>query len=625
MSGIGGVIFWDGRPAAEALAASVMEPIRHRGPDGVRWEARGPAALGQACLALRREEVGRYGTAWSPDGTRAVVADASLYNREELAGRLGEGWWSAEPSDAASILAAYECWGEAAVELLDGDFAFAIWDAMNRRVFAARDAFGVRPFVYYWSPELFAFGSEPKQLLRSRLVAPEPDDETVAEHLLFRFGPSERTFLRGIARVQAGHVLVADAHGATQRRWWNPTGRERHGPASPEEMHAEFRALLKDAVRKRIGVDVPVASHLSGGVDSPSIVVLAAEIFRERAAPCPAFSTISQVYPGLDCDESEAIASVAARVPFPGHLVNPLGESLVDGLEDEIEALDSPFAFIQRGAAVAETRRLRELGAKVLLTGIGGDDLTEEWAYFYDLAARRRYLRLVRDAWTFRVASSWGFGEILRDSIRPSLPLGPLRPLRRRLRRPPRPPAWINPAFTTAAEILAGPAPQPAAVSSSRLQLQVFENLTAALLGRTLEAVEARAAASGFQVRYPFLDRPLAEFVLAIPSKARRPGGFRKSLLRRSMVADLPDQVVRLRRKVVVDSFIRRVIAEGTERLASLTFGSGAWPAGRYVAEQAAHAKFAAAASDQGLAAPDFWRVATLALWLRQVTSCERI
>ncbi len=614
MSGLGGVVFWDGRPAPEPLAAALMAPIRHRGPNGVRWEVRGSVALGQARLALRRGEAGSSGPVWSPDGSAAIVADASLDNREEVARRLGEGWWSAESSDAALILAAHERWGEAAVAILDGDFAFAIWDAARRRVFAARDAFGLRPLVYHWSRTFLAVASEPKQLNRSGLVPVRPDDETVAEHLLLRFAAAERTFLEGISRLQAGHVLVADAGGAVQRRWWAPRADLGGVPCAPADIHARFRELLKEAVRKRVIVDVPVASHLSGGVDSASIVVLAGELAREGVLPCPALATVSQVYPGLDCDESGTIAAVVAGVPFANHRVNPLGESLLEGLEAEIGHLDSPFALLQRGAANAETRLLREIGARVLLSGLGGDELAEEWPYFYDLARDGHVLRLLADAWTFRDASSWGFAEILRDSLRASLPQAGRRP-----RTPPRPPGWISPEFGLAAEVLARPAPPPDVAFPSRLQQQVWDNLTNPLLVRTLDTLEAWAAAAGLTIRFPFLDRGLAEFVLAVPYQSRSPGSLRKCLLRKSMAGRLPDAVMFRRRKVVFDSYVRQVIAEHAEPLRARLFGAPGWLAERFVPEAAARALFSPSVPESPDTAPPFWRAATLELFLRNL------
>ncbi|MBZ5588967.1 MAG: hypothetical protein LAO05_10435 [Acidobacteriia bacterium] len=619
MSGIGGAAFWDGRPVPDGLAAEMMEAVRHRGPDGWRCETRGSATLGHALLALRRPEREHLGPVWSPDGSRAIVADASLYNRDEVANGLGAGWWREKPSDAALILAAHERWGAAALDVLDGDFAFAIWDEGERQVFAARDAFGMRPLVYHWNPRFILFGSEPKQLLRTRLVPAEPDDQTVAAHLLFRFEESEKTFFRMVSRVRAGHVLVADAAGATQRRWWSPDPRREVLLERPADYHARFRELLKAAVRKRVQVDAPVTCHLSGGVDSASIVVLAGELFAECGPEWPPFSTVSSVYPGLECDESEAIAAVAARVPFEGHLVSPFSEALVEGLEQEIRDLDAPLAFIQRGSAKAEARVLRRIGARVLLTGIGGDEIAEEWAYFYDLALHRCYLRLVRDAWAFRNASSWGFLEILRDSLRASLSLPRLRAVRRILQRPPQLPEWVNPGFTPARALLLQPSGPPAVTFPSRLQQQTFDNVTSPLLDRTLEVFNVQASTHGIEARHPFLDRPLAEFVLGIPYRLRSPGSLRKSLLRRSMGRDLPDTVMVRRRKVVFDSYVRKVIAESRGTLQAMLFGTDRWLAERYVPEARARPLLSAAYRDSSLVAPVFWRVATLELWLRKV------
>ena len=189
MSGISGIINWDDSPVEKNLLNKMTGIIRHRGPDGLYNEVSSNVGLGYAKLILNKSEAAEKQPLWLPDKSCAIVADARLYNRKQLKDKIGSliNWYIGEPSDAALILAAYAKWGTDLLDHVDGDFAFAIWDAKRKRVFAAKDPFGVKPFFYYWSPHRFLFGSEAKQILINPNVSVEPDNMIVGEYLFYNF------------------------------------------------------------------------------------------------------------------------------------------------------------------------------------------------------------------------------------------------------------------------------------------------------------------------------------------------------------------------------------------------------------------------------------------------------
>ena len=155
MSGLAGMINWDGTPVDPIHIELMMRMIEHRGPDGLRWQVKEGIALGHATLALKKGEELQKQPVWLPDKSCGIVADARLYNKDELMSRLGMvSWFKDSPSDAAILLAAYERWGVECLKNFDGDFAFAIWDGDKNRLFAARDPFGVKPVLIGFTQHL---------------------------------------------------------------------------------------------------------------------------------------------------------------------------------------------------------------------------------------------------------------------------------------------------------------------------------------------------------------------------------------------------------------------------------------------------------------------------------------
>lgn len=624
MSGVAGIIRWDEQPVESALMRYTIEVIRHRGPDGLMWETKAHLGLGHALLALQKTELQHTQPVWLPDKSCAIVADARLYNREDILNRLGDVSWSqSTPSDAALILAAYERWGQGLLDILDGDFAFAIWDGRRRRVFAARDPFGVKPFFWGWDRRKFFFGSEPKQLLAIPGVPIEPDDMIVGEYLFHRFEELERTFFHGIYRLKPSHFLIATPEGVIQHRYWNPDPEKEIHYAHRQDYFDHFRELLKDAVAKRLQTDFPVGAQLSGGLDSSSIVVMAAEIYHNGAGNLPHFGTISATYPGLPCDESEYIQAVANLAPFRSHTFCPLSEPLTEGLFDELWQIDSAFADLQRGTFNQCARILSHLAAKTLLTGLGGDELVHEEYYLRDLALRKQFILLLRESWIASKTSWNSFARLSFDALKPVVP-APMKRLYRLFRgRKWQPPDWANPEFAEFFAQCPEPLPLPRMGFKSLTQEGAFRFLNFPSVCWALDAMECKGSYNGFEVRHPFFDRPLAEFVLAIPFEERISRGQWKYLLRRSLSSHLPAEVLHRKRKTMFDSYNNYTMSQWISQLRRMLFTSEQWVSGCYVVKEKAAHLFGAVSSPKDLTSPltaALWRIATLELWLRQLS-----
>jgi asparagine synthase (glutamine-hydrolysing) len=613
MSGIAGFVTWDGQPAKREAMDRMMSLMEHRGPDGLKCEICGSVALGHALVSLDKSDPGQSQPVWLPDRSAAIVADARLYNRAELIRRLEPvRWLTSEVSDSELILAAYQLWDNALFDYIDGDFAFAIWDANKRSVFAGRDPFGIKPLFYFSDHHHFIFASEPKQILAHGDVPFMPDDETIGDFLFNNFEPRRPTFFRGIWRLEPGYFLLAREGESIQTRYWSPNpGNEIHFRDDRDYL-VNFRELLKKAVAKRLNTNCGIGAHLSGGFDSSAIVVLARELYQESSTTKPPLSTLTARFPGMACDESEYSQSVIDCVPFSSYCFYPLSEPLLDGLQNELFAIDSPWgADLQRGSFNACARIMRDIGARVLFTGLGGDELTLETFYLRDLARRKRYFLLIRDAFRIRDYSYKPPSWFIWDALRAGIPTDVRRTVRKfRPRASPAFPAWANSDFVDFYRTRAG-SPSGDYGFRSITQNATFRYLGGPNLCWGLELAESKGAYCGFELRHPFLDRPLAEYVLSIPFNRRLPNGKWKYLLRSALEHDLPPQVAQRKKKTIFDCYAERAMNREKPQLLDLLFSADTWAAAKYTV------KLETLKRTVDLPYLDLWNIASLELWLR--------
>lgn len=593
MSGIAGIIHWNGEPVDRSDLDLMVGLMEHRGPDGIELDVSGPIGLAHAKMALRHEELNwRPQPVWLPNSSKAIVADARLYNRDDLLTRLGKVEWFRGPaSDAEIILALFERYGDQTSDLLDGDYAFVIWDAEKHRVFAGRDPFGVRPLVFWAEGGRFVFASEPKQILALPYVPVVPDDLAVGEVLVNRYRDSSRTFYKDVRLLRPAHSLTASKDGWREARHWNPDPEKATSFSMPDECFELFRFHLKNAVARRLQIDYPAVAELSGGYDSSSVVVLAADAQRQGVISCPRIETLSAVYPGLSCDESEYSEAISEIVPFRRRTYVASETVNCIGAMEELHRVDAPYLHTPDGESLAMEENLREVGARVLLTGIGGDELSGDRAILLDLADSFQYKDLTRLLWAVersRGKRAIGFPCTLLRLAVPS-------PLRWRFRRlVPRnlwvAPAWLDPVFAQRLKEYLGSATHGEVRFPSRVQQGAYDGLTGARAHRVFEVGERRRSHMLVEQRHPFLDRILVEFVLSIGHRDRIPqSGEPKFLLCRALYDDLPVKV-RDRRNKTGFSVLRQLGVEGTsDRLLS----SGSWASGAYVREETARLRLA--------------------------------
>lgn len=562
MSGITGIFYLDGRPVGEDID-QMVEVMSHRGPDGKGvWRTKS-VGLGHLMLYTTPESQSETLPMVDRSGHFVITADARIDNREELIRVLDISTCREEPvTDSEIILEAYKKWGHDSPKKLLGAFAFAIWDVQDRSLFCVRDHFGVRPFYYYHQKgRLFAFASEIKALFQLGDTPRVPDEVKVAEHLM---APVEedvtRTYFKHIRRLAPAHALVVKPDSVTAHKYWALDPNREIRLSSDEEYAEQFRNLFEDAVRARLRSTYPIGSMLSGGLDSSSITCQAARILRnsDKNLPLHTFSAVFDETSGSD--ERPYIHAVLDKY-------DELQPHFLQGDEKSpLAEWDKLYQYVDGACAAGNiyifwrTYRLaREQGVRVVLDGFDGDTtVSHGLGYFNQLREEGRWLTLVREVGEFAkkidespqgAVWSWVKGPLL------SLPgLSQLVRVRRILkefvsgqsnstRKTSEEPVWKQVLSDRLIQSVEPYLEQKKNTKPSTERENHYQLLTRPVMTHILDLWNYVGASSAIEVRYPFYDKRLVEFCLALPPDQKLRKGWSRLILRRGMEGILPHSV----------------------------------------------------------------------------------
>ncbi len=552
MCGIVGVV--DYRSLIDRdVVLSMRDALSHRGPDDASsWFS--ASQTPQVALAHRRLAIIDLSSSArqpmvSQDGGAVLVFNGEIYNYRELIPELEDhGWRFRSESDSEVLLAAYQVWGTDCLSRLNGMWAFAIWDEKRRRLFAARDRLGKKPFYYYWDGRLLALASEMKALFRHPEIDCRPHDESLTAYCQgFVTDRRPQTMFEGIRQLPAAHQFTLDASGRFEKRcYWKIDPQNRVHCDSPEAYAEQFRALFEDSVRLRLRADVAVGSSLSGGLDSSLIVGTVAKLRGENPS-APAQHTFSARFPDTPVfDEGPFIDEVVARTDARPHRVTPDTDGLLSQLRRVHYHQEEPFQSSSIFAQWEVMRAARASNIIVLLDGQGADELLAGYVpyaatYLLDLLHHGRLPLAWREYRALRAHQAVlkrqhpHLAQRCFDLTPAMLLAGGLRKLRRRLRRGATPP------------------PAQAPVSSphrSRLWARLNADVTVNSLPTLLRYADRNAMAFGVEVRNPFLDYRLVEFAMGIPDELKLHNGWTKHILRAAGKGLLPESVRWRRDKV---------------------------------------------------------------------------
>lgn len=541
-------------------------------------DARAPGlALGMRRLSII-DLAGGQQPVWNESRDVAVVYNGELYNYRELRERLTLlGHRFATQSDTEILVHAWEEWGEECLTEFRGMFAFALLDLRGRfatapLLFLARDPLGIKPLYYSQTAEGFVFASEVRALLASGVVPKQISQDALTSYLLFGSASEPVSLVEGVFSLPPGHrmlLYVPERRRAPRARpWWDPqtssAARDSRKPKDLDSAAKRLRPLLEDAVRAHLIADVPVGLFLSGGLDSGAIAALA-------GGAQAGIRSFTLSFPGTSYDEAPLARKVAERCGTQ-HTEVPLdGAAMLARLDEAVAGLDQPTMdgvntyFVSWAA--------REVGLKVALSGLGGDELFAGYATFANTTLLQRLTRL-----------AWFVPRVLRRATAP-LMAGVLGARMSRDAAGKAVAAWCNPDALPHAyfyaralfppgqlERLIEPRFRPSTVGADGVTLEPtwlgwldrtaseaakFEPVGATswmemrcyMASTLLRDTDSVSMARSLEVRVPLLDTPLVEFVSYLPDAARHRAGVQKALLVEALAGLLPEEILGQRKK----------------------------------------------------------------------------
>lgn len=569
MSGIAVILHLHDEPVADGQINQLVQAMAWRGPDHQGIWAEGCAALGAVQLWTTQEEWGVPQPVITPHGDHLVM-DGRLDNRVELGHALKISHPTLEKmSDADLLGAAYQQWGKDCVDYLAGSFAFAIWNPTNRTLFAARDPLGMRTFFYFWDGHRF-YGASTLQSLRGlSFLKPALDEKYLWDYLTSTFMGSfdpEATPFQEIRRLPAGHTLLLTDKGLDVTRYWKPWSLPPITYKRDAEYSEHFRSLFDQIIASHCRAIGPIGVALSGGMDSSAVVCIAKEL--EQAGVIPAqdlhtftisFSQSVRAYAG-ELVNQPRLDMIAAKYGIPVHKIEcddwlPMFEEIP--YRSRVPQ-DEPFIILPRPYRNMGYKIKQVLpDVRVLMTGLGADEgLSSSLFFIVDWLRQGNYRPALQVA-DIVARQSAPTTPMTRNQVLFNLILGGMGPrsfayhLRRKRPGPTdgslgfrfhfRIPRWLP--------------------NHKALTQRAFSRLK--LIPKTFKAISAQAAfernilllgdnvrlwddqyigtAAGLEMRHPFYDRRLVEFVQQLPANQKiGPHGKNKYVLRRAIAGVVP-------------------------------------------------------------------------------------
>ena len=623
MCGIAGILHFDGAPVDERQLRAMSDALRHRGPDadGVFTDCAAAPAIGLAHRRLSVIDLSHAADHPVPneDGSVQVMLNGEIYNFAALRQELAPRHTFRSHGDTEAVAHGYEEKGDAIIEALDGMFALVIWDARKRRLVLARDAFGKKPLYYWHDARRLVFGSEIKALLAAGVPA-AMDEASLPEYLAFGYVPTPRSLFQGVRKVPPASILVADGGGVrAPRRFWDPAFPPR-GEARPvglPEAAERVRALLTEAVRKRLIADVPLGVLLSGGVDSSAIAALMARLVPGRV------KTFTAGFEGdAFFDEREHAREVAAHIgsEHRDSVVQPHAAALMETL---LHHHDEPFGDSSALPTYLVAQAARQ-HVTVALNGDGGDETFAGYHKFTAALIAERIPESLRGL----AATAGGWippgprAHSLRSRARRFLSKAALPPTERFF-------AWTtifdmpalravvcNGLFDRARLLSSLEQALGAAAGSSALSQLLYLNARTYLLDDLLPKMDRMSMAHGLETRSPLLDRALFDYVATLPDGLKRRGARGKIVLKEAVKDLLPAGIVHRRKHgfgVPLGAWFRgelRPLVEDT-LLSSARLS-------RLLRPEAVRAIFDEHVSGRADRGHQLWTLLTLELWLRK-------
>jgi asparagine synthase (glutamine-hydrolysing) len=557
MCGINGIVLRSPgpQPGWEALGAELTRmnaALGHRGPDGCGIYVGDGVGLGHRRLAILDLTEAGAQPMFNADRSLVLVFNGEIYNYLELMPELrAAGYEFRSRTDSEVILHAYAEWGDSCVERFNGMWAFAIWDVRRKRLFASRDRFGVKPFVYLERPGEFVFSSEIAGILAVRPVA-EANLGKLHDYLAYGYRTNNgETFFAGVKELPPAHNLVLEDGVVRLSRYWSlPEGESFED--NEAELIERFLALLRDAVLLRFRSDVPVALLQSGGLDSSAICRVVDEEIEAGNLGMPSVVAFTSVYRGKRFDESALVRELIAGCRHIDSIeIEPEAAGLASLLPEFVKTMGEPVFSTTAFAHWRLMQSIRQQGIKVVINGQGSDEAFAGYGK-YVVGYRLLDLLLSRplDATAEFQAShkNLGFstGMMLAQLAKAILGRRAASKFRSQWVEGVAP--LLDPAFRRQHDRylreLRG------TVTPRNLDRHLRAQLAHYGFNQILHYEDQSSMSCSIEIRSPFIDYRLMELAFTLPDSYKFGGGVTKRLVRQAFASKLPERIIREKEKI---------------------------------------------------------------------------
>jgi asparagine synthase (glutamine-hydrolysing) len=545
MCGINAIIGLKGIDNPQGVVAKMNNAISHRGPDADGLWSDEYCTLGHRRLSIIDTSPAGNQPFHSPCGRYHLVFNGEIYNYKELALELASHFQFKTLSDTEVIIAAFMHWGENCVDHFIGMFAFVLWDSQHQIAYVFRDRLGVKPLYMAQKGNSVIISSEVRGILASDLVSKELRPHSIADFLRYQTVHQPNTILKEVNALAPGHLLKIQSGDLSDTCYWSLSNNVSSEPSqmSSQEIHQRIYELLLSSVELRMRADVPFGAFLSGGIDSSIIVGLMSRI-SDRPV-----ETFAVTFDEKEFDESKYSSMVAKKFGTNHHEIRLSAKHFLDEVPDALNALDHPSGDGSNTYVVSEVTRKQ--GVKMALSGLGGDELFAG----YDVFRRMSAIRKLRSLELMPLAMRRLSGNAMR-SLWPSVRSEKIAnlfelkkfsaefayPITRRVLTD-RQIIKLFPPIHLVPDALANITSDAMNLSLPLLSKISIAEMNGYMLHVLLRDADQMSMAHALEVRVPFLDHRLVEFVLGVNDTIKFPSTPKKLLL--DAVGDLlPHEVV---------------------------------------------------------------------------------
>jgi asparagine synthase (glutamine-hydrolysing) len=520
MCGITG-IYSENKLATVNRVEAMNNALMHRGPDDAGIIEFPTVVLGHRRLSIIDLSSAGHQPMQSADKRYSIVYNGEIYNYREIRSEIGESDFQTN-TDTEVILAAWSRWGEDALHRLIGMFAFALYDAVLEQLFLVRDRLGIKPLYYWQDQQTVVFASEIRALLASNLIPRKIDKAGLGEYIRYQTVHAPNTLVEGIKMLLPGHFIQLSKTSIEKKCWWKLPGefRTENATSTLPEIHRTVRSLLRNAVERRLIADVPFGAFLSGGIDSSAIVGLMSEV---SSSPVKTFSV---TFDESAFSEARYADLIAKRFATEHHEIRLKPRDFLQDLPHALAAMDHPCGDGSNTYVVSKATRAA--GITMALSGLGGDELFGGYPIFSRAHTLRKWKWIGSLPFVLRSSIANAVEKIrpgiasskLADALRlPVIDFEHVYPLARLLLTTPQVESLEKDMldhYQTVQQIVNNPPNELTGQNFLTSRVSIAE-ITGYMQNILLRDTDQMSMTHALEVRVPFLDYTLVEYVLSLP------------------------------------------------------------------------------------------------------------